>query len=43
MLKLLSFFCILLLAAPVHAKAGGPRLTLLFSANSEGEARACPT
>lgn len=43
MFRILSFLFVLLLAATAQAKAGEPRLTLLFCANTEAEARACPT
>lgn len=33
----------LLLALPAQTLAGGPRLTLLFCANTEGEVRPCPS
>jgi hypothetical protein len=43
MLKTLFLFLIVLLAAAAQAIAGEPRLTLLFCANTEAEARACPS
>ncbi len=41
--RLLIILCFFLLAATTQAKAGEPRLTLLFCANTEGEARPCPS
>lgn len=43
MMTRLLLLLILLLALPAQVKAGGPRLTLLFCANTEGEVRPCPS
>lgn len=43
MISRLMLIIALLLAMPAQAIAGGPRLTLLFCANTEGEVRPCPS
>jgi hypothetical protein len=43
MLRILSFLLFAILAFASDVYAGAPKLTLLFSGNTEAEVRPCPT
>jgi hypothetical protein len=43
MLRLITLLLLAVLAFASAANAGAPKLTLLFSGNTEAEVRPCPT